>query len=453
MIARRVTTLCLLLATAAQSGCGGDTDRAGAAAEPPPPPPAATNRIDVPAGVRQNLGITFAKVERRPVRQTVRVPGEFRLRHEARREYHAMVPGRVEFLAKPMGLVKAGDPLARIDSPEWRQRQHEAVEAEGEIRLAEAAVQVAEASKAEVEQAVAFLRARLEKLAELNVRRVELEGELATRRTQVPKLDAELRARQTELAEAREHYGSILNVLSSLSGTPRDRLLAVVRRGGEELPYWRTLDTLVLVAEADGVVEPPPVTSGGWAERGTLVLATFDPLLVHFHADAPQSDIGRFRDGQPVEIAPPQGSSVGLDAAVGGTLRVGAQAHAADRTIPLYAMPTTVPAWARPGVGGYLDVCVGGAEQPELAIPTSAIVRDELKLIFYRRDPKNPDKVYPVEADLGASDGRWTVVNSGLADGDEVVLDGAYALKLIGGGQQAPPGYHYHADGTLHKDH
>ena len=49
--------------------------------------PAATNRIDIPAIVRRNLGITFATVEARNVARTIRVPGRFELSPEARREY------------------------------------------------------------------------------------------------------------------------------------------------------------------------------------------------------------------------------------------------------------------------------------------------------------------------------------------------------------------------------
>jgi hypothetical protein len=45
---------------------------------------AATNRIDIPATVRSNLGITFAKVERRQVSDTLRVPGSFELTRQAR---------------------------------------------------------------------------------------------------------------------------------------------------------------------------------------------------------------------------------------------------------------------------------------------------------------------------------------------------------------------------------
>ena len=68
---------------------------------------APTSRIDIPPSVRQNLGITFVKVERRPVRSTVRIAGEFELRPEARREYHVMLPGRIEL------LVRQYEPLSR----------------------------------------------------------------------------------------------------------------------------------------------------------------------------------------------------------------------------------------------------------------------------------------------------------------------------------------------------
>jgi hypothetical protein len=42
-------------------------------------------------------------------------------------------------------------------------------------------------------------------------------------------------------------------------------------------------------------------------------------------------------------------------------------------------------------------------------------------------------------------------VNSGVAAGDEVVLDGVYELKLTGSGKPQGAG-HFHADGTWHAD-
>ena len=54
-----------------------------------------------------------------------------------------------------------------------------------------------------------------------------------------------------------------------------------------------------------------------------------------------------------------------------------------------------------------------------------------------------------MEADLGLDDGRWVEMKSGLRDGDEVVLAGAYELMLASSGSAAKGG-HFHSDGTFH---
>ncbi|MEX0654653.1 MAG: HlyD family efflux transporter periplasmic adaptor subunit [Phycisphaeraceae bacterium] len=455
---RNVLLTVLGLVLAAAPGC--EREHAHEAAHEAPTAvaqPEATNRIDVPPNVRRNLGITFAEVERRPVRRTLRLPGRFELRPGARHAYRALVPGRIELAVAQFEHVEAGQVLLRIDSPRWQELRHEVVEAEGEIKLAEAHLAVAEASAAEALQNQRFLEQRLERLATTGVRQIELEAERLGLEARLPRLEAEVRAKETELDEAREHYASILKVAASVTGLSVDELLQAVEvyddEHGHERVRWRNLEALEIRAEADGVVQTLPRSSGGWAEAGELVMEVVDPRAIRFRADAPQSDLGRLRDGQAVRIAPSQGGSVNLQDAIAGTLRIGIEGHAGERTMPVYGLPETAAAWARPGVSAYLEVFVDGSDHPELAIPASSLVRDGLDTIFYRRDPADPDKVYPVEADLGASDGRWVVVYSGVTDGDEVVLDGAYALKMAGGQRQAPSGYHYHADGSLHKDH
>jgi len=86
---------------------------------------APTNRIDVPAEVIQNLGITFAQVERRMVSRTLRLPGVFEGAPDGQRVYRAPVGGRVLSLPAQFSSVQAGEHLAGLHSPQWREMQAE----------------------------------------------------------------------------------------------------------------------------------------------------------------------------------------------------------------------------------------------------------------------------------------------------------------------------------------
>ena len=468
------TLLALLLGCSATAAGCSDSDAAGPggpgaaqAGHAEPRAPGVTNRIDVPAAVRENLGITFAKVERRPVAATLRAPGRFELLPSARRDYRSPLPGRINLAVKQFQPVKQGDLLMRIDSPEWRRIQHEAVEAEGEIKLAEAKLEVAEAAKVEAEKAIELQQRRVEQLAEAQVRRAELEATLAELRNRLPRLDAEVRAARVALDEAREHYQSKLTTLASVVNLPVPDLLEPVADPNpthtapesgptappgqpKTTPRWRTIDTIPIHAAQPGVVETLAVTDGAWADAHTLALTTVDPQSLRFKAVALQSDLGVLRDGLPAFITPPSGGTLAAGASVPADLTVGLAADPEQRTVELIATPPTVPAWARAGVAASLEVVTEQA-QGELAIPLAAVVQDGLEQVFYRRDPKNPDQVIRTAADLGVSDGRWVVVNSGIKAGDEVVVEGVYELKLTGAGK-AQSGGHFHADGTWHAD-
>jgi hypothetical protein len=132
-------------------------------------------------------------------------------------------------------------------------------------------------------------------------------------------------------------------------------------------------------------------------------------------------------------------------------LSFGLEANAETRTVELIVTPDEPAPWARAGLSAYAEVVTDASAGAETAIPVAAVVQDELSRVYFRRDPKNPDRAIRVEGDLGVSDGKWIAVKSGLKAGDEVVLDGVYELKLAGGGK-AQGGGHFHADGTWHAD-
>lgn len=380
-------TLSVVLFALAITGCGDhghDHPHPATDAGKKPAAEPVTNRIPIPATVRANLGITFAKVEFRRVAATRRYPGRFEADADARRDYRAPLSGIVEVLVRPYDAIAAGTPVARIGGRAWADLQREWLES-----------------------------------------RVAVTGD-------------------GPLAEARAKRRTLLTaqVAAAAGLTPDDPRLEALA----------TAAALTIHAQRAGVVEAQVAVSGSQVEDGAALLATLDPTRVRLRASAPQGDLTLFTGTPPARIVPAVDA---WETAIPARIALGLEADAALRTQDVLAWPqptdgTPLPAWARPGVGALLEVDSASGEG-ELAIPVAATIRDGLDTILFRRDPKNPDQVIRLVADLGISDGTWVELLSGAAKDDEVVVDGIYQLKLSGAGK-AQLGGHFHADGSFHAD-
>ncbi len=442
-----------------------------------------SNQVDAPESVRRNLGITFAKVESRSVAQTIRIPGQFELQPEARREYRTMLDGRVELLVKQFDAIEPGQPLYRIASPLWRDHQEKLSEADAAIQRAVARtasipklMAAHDRHEESLRQSVALWEKRVEQLDQNRTAGVVSADEftvasntLATQRAQLSEAvekQAELNAQQvetqTELTAAKARFRLLLATASTLLGFDEQALLRPCDPSGcsatsahhhegdptEPAPFWREIDDVEVRASLGGVIESVPLTNGAWASTGTLVLTCVDPNRLRFRAMGMQSDLGRLKSGLQARIVPPKGGSIDLQDTMEATLTLGLSADAQERTVELIAVPAQLSSWARPGVSAHLEVVTAGG-QSELAIPLSSVIQDGLAKVIFRRDPQNPDKVIRMEADLGINDGRWVVVQSGVREGDEVVLDGVYQLMIATSGS-VQKGGHFHSDGTFH---
>jgi multidrug efflux pump subunit AcrA (membrane-fusion protein) len=441
---RLLLAICLIIPSIA--GCGRER------AAPPPAAPAAhaeppSDRIGIPDSVRQNLGITFVKVEKRNVASTLRVPGRFELLPTARHQYHLSFKGRVDLLVKQYQPVEVGTPLFQLDSPDWHRLRLELEEDQARMERLQQEVLIAQATKKEAELNGERLRKRIEGLKSAEVRRIELENQLAENEASLPRLEAQIQAKRKELQAAREHFPMEMEAAAALSGMTVEKLSEPV--GTPPQPRWRTLEKFIVTATQPGIVESLGVTRGAWADVNALILTTVDPSLVRFRAVGLQSDIARLRSGLPVKILPPDRAVGSAEDSIDAELTLGLEASAEQRTIELIGTPRKLAPWCRPGVSSLMEITQEGG-QPELAIPVASTTQDGLTRIYFRRDPKDPDKVIRVEGDFGISDGKWITVKSGVKAGDEVVLDGVYELRLTGTGKTA--GGHFHADGTFHPD-
>lgn len=435
------------------SGCTNESSPAQAAQQEESAA-APTNRIDIPATVRSNLGITFSKVERRRVDSTIRVPGAFELQPLARHEYRMTLPGAVQLEVDQYQPIEPGDLLYRFRSPEWPEIQHEIIMGEQDIESAHADIEVARARIDEAERRVAIMRDRLSSLTDAEIRNADLEAQAAELEASLPRLRAELRQAETKLANAERTREHALHRASAATGIHEERLDTEVEHQGQTVPAYRTIDWIEVRATESGVVETLALTDGSFAEAPSLVISTIDPSKVRFRAMALQSDLVRLGATPEARIVPPSTPGIPLSDGVDATVTIGLEAHPEQRTVTLLATPAEGRAWIRPGVSAFLEVVAETTGGPALAIPRAAIVKDGITHVFFRRDPQDPNKAIRVEADMGVDDGRWVVINSGLSLNDEVVLDGAYELKLASEQSGATQkGGHFHADGSFHGEH
>ena len=408
---------------------------------------APTNRVDIPVSVRQNLGITFAKVEYRNVAQTLRVPGRFELLPTARREYRTPLAGLVEVLVSQYQRVEPGTPLYRVDAAAWRDLHEQIAAMQARVDSMGPLREAHRHHEQSLTDKVALWQERLKQLDELRV----AGGGSASQFTEAR---ATLNATQAELADVMEKDAELQAQQKQAEAELRSlksRHVLLVRGSqcGDRHEGLEPGSGYTVCAVASGVVETIGITPGGLAEENGHIVTVVQPDQIRFRARALQSDLGRLRDGLAASIAPPQVGNVPLKDAMNGVLQIGLAADADERTVDLVVVPSTLAPWARSGVSAHLEVTLAGGED-ELAIPLSAVVRDGASPIIFRRDPANAEQAIRMEADLGLSDGRWIVLKSGVREGDEIVLGGNYQLMLATSGN-ASKGGHFHSDGTFHE--
>jgi multidrug resistance efflux pump len=439
-------------------------------------PAAPSNRVDIGPAVRQNLGITFAKVEARSVARTLRIPGRFELLPTAARDYHAAASGTIELAVQQYQRVEAGDVLYRLDAPRWRELQKELTDAGAAVILAQAAadsvaplLQAHENHHNEIQRAVDLWAARitaLEALQEAGGARAE---EVAQARAahaaarsdlaETLETEAELLARKSEtaatLTAASARHTFLFQSAAALTGLSVEELHAPDPATPAQA-RWQTLRSIPVTARESGVVDRVNVTLGAVVEEHTEVLSTVQPERVRFRAVALQSDLVKLTTGQPGRVAP--ATIEGTDPqspAFTGTIALAPTADPERRTIEVILTATQSPAqpptWARAGVSAFLEVTTHAvAPDDSLAIPLRCVARDGTQAIIFRRDPADPNKAIRLEADLGLDDGRWVTIKSGVAEGNELVLDGVYQLMVATSGSITKGG-HFHPDGSFHE--
>jgi len=448
---------CLLLVLLAAPGCSPQASPAAAQDQPDDAAPAKPG-IALSATTRKNLGVTFAEVEVRHVATTVRIPGNFEFTPLARHEYRLPLAGRVDLAVAQNERVEAGQLLFRFQSPAWPQLLHEIILGEQEMARSAAQIQVDEATLNEARSNLKTTRSRLDALNAINLPRADLLAAAAEIEASLPRLEAQLGLARIGFENAQRTRQHALHRAATAVGLSEQELYAPsdgLDAEGEPLPGYMAIDWIDVRAEQAGVVEDLALTDGEFAEAPARVISVVNPAALRLRAMALQADLAQLDGVTRATIVPPRSVGLTLEDGVGADVQLGLEAHPNERTLVVLATPDGPAPWIRNGVSAFLEIVYGDDSSPRsLAIPRSAIVQDGLEHVFFRRDPSDPGRVHRVVADMGVSDGRWTAIHSGIQRGDQVVLAGAYELKLATSREDnASAGGHVHADGTSHGAH
>ena len=144
-------------------------------------------------------------------------------------------------------------------------------------------------------------------------------------------------------------------------------------------------------------------------------------------------------------------ASAGVAFTVAGTdepVEVGAGARVAlgtvdatTRTASLWVAISNPARTLRPGMSARAQVFTGPRREA-LALPTTALVEEEGRFVAYVQVGGETFARRALE--LGARDGLWVEVRSGVQAGDRVVTEGAYALRLASTSTNVPAHGHVH---------
>jgi cobalt-zinc-cadmium efflux system membrane fusion protein len=334
----------------------------------------------------RDLRVTTAKAESRTAGERVAALGELQVNQDAYAEVAAPSPARViKVLAKAGDVVAVGQALVELHSADIGRARAEVQAANARVGLARKAV----------ERKRALVAERLIPEREL------LEAEAALSEAQADQQVAAASLRQFSGSQG----GSGLTLRSPVAGTIIERDVAIGQLADPSRTLYRVgdLSTLWLVAhvfERDAV----RVRIGG---TGT---ATFAALP------------GRTVDG---------------------TIRwIGSEVDASSRTIPVRLDIPNPDGVLRPGMSASVSIPLGDASGTVVAVPMAAVQRVGESWAVFLPHGEGIFDIRPIGR--GRDLGGEVEVLSGLAPGEEVVVDGAFLLKAESDKARGEGGGHDH---------
>ncbi len=355
------------------------------------------------------LGTRTAPVGRRRLVERLRLPGQVTARPGSRASLAAPVEGR---LLAPAGRslpglgdrVDAGQVLALVQPPL----------SDFAAKIVEAAAEVAKAKLAADQAEQVY--ARTKKLHE---------GQAKT--------DRDLQEAEFALRAAKSAHESARTIQQAYQKAGA----VFVTQDGKELP------ALELRAPISGTVVAVQASLGEHVGPEHPVLVILDPEKVYIQAHIPESDISRVSGskGASYETPDARGKYVPLLEGGGRVVHLGLEVDAASRTVALVYEAPNPAGLLRIGMTLTLYVETARAEDA-IAVPQSALVDEEGRYVAFVQ--ATGEAFEKRDLVLGVRDTDFVQILKGLAEGERVVTQGAYAIRLASVSTALPAHGHSH---------
>jgi len=354
-----------------------------------------------PEGIA-SAGIRTEPAQLRTLTSLLTVPARVDFNQEAMAHVGTSIPGRVAEIRVKLGdIVKPGDVLLVIDSPEFGEAQSEMLQKLAGVEVAKTRSDVTK---------VAYERAQ--KLAE---GKGISQSELLRREGEFKATAADFMAAESAL----------------LGATNKLKLLGISQEEGEKLAKTGRINPrFTILAPLAGRVVEREATLGevvGPDSPPLLVLADMTSLWVL--ADVPEGEVHRIALGAPAQFTVPtlkdhmiEGKIAYLDPKINS----GSRSAAVRIVVPGEGSPL------QPGMFGQAEIEakeVGAEPKSILAVPAEAVLTVEGGPAVFVPVEGEPNTFAKRAVEIGPKVGAWIPVLSGLKEGEPIVVTGTFTLK------------------------
>ena len=389
----------------------------------------------------KHIGLKVEEVGSKPLEEVLEVSGIVKPDPDRNRAIVSRVAGKLLELRVQVGsAVKKGDVIATIDSPELARNLYEVRKLEVDYQKLNLDVDRRVGDVAKQEAEIEALRNQTEIAKKDHARAVSLAGEgvsqrdVETRAAEFSKLQGELKVKLIDIEISRKEAANLRKQADALQ-LSRSAMLAIYNIEPDSKPESQIGGTLVLKAEADGIVVKREVMAGNWVLAGQTLVTVADFSVVQIEGELPESLIPRVeaRTVNRVRIRPASSPSSVLE----GTIKfIAPELEPMKRTAHLIVDVKNPTGILRGEMWVNLSIVLN-EKKSALVVPKSAeIISGPLHFVFLEIESEDPKKGTPAkyqkhDIDPGLTNDLFVEVKDGVFPGDRVVAQGAYSLTQL----------------------